>query len=630
MRSAPKSSGAPWGTVVVALFVVLAAAPGVTRATPAEIFPLDRIRPGMKGYGLTVFQGEKPERFNAEVIGVLHNFLPKQDIVLMQSKDPSMQHAGVVAGMSGSPIYIDGKIVGALAYGWRFSKDPIFGVTPIGSMLAELRRPTRGVDKTPLALGETPPGGASQAALTAGHGWWRDVGRERWMARLPGALSTGLLPARGEPSLVRATVPLSVAGFGSAARALLDEALRPFGVVAFEGGGGGRATAPRRSAGSKGATTAPFEPGSAIGVELMRGDASVVSTGTVTYVEGSRLVGFGHPMFNVGEIYLPVARATIHTFLPALSTSFKVSSPLETVGSLVQDRQPGIVADTTLSAQMLPVHTTLRLGAGVTRTSNVEVARHRSLTPMLVGTALMNAAQESAADVSPAAITLHAKVAVRGFPPIDLTDRLVSQDGLSTGAISRSRGLRAIGDVLFNPWQTAHIDRVDVDIDVAYRFDGWAEIRELRLGADELEPGQTTHLYVTLRTFDGPDILKVIPLAIPSSLAGSTLKVEVTAGSELRPDVASPRKLADLLHNLAQAYPADAMVVSLQLPDEGLALRGHVVRDLPASAVDALRPASSSERGDSFRHSLRTVVPMDRVIQGKQEIQVKVREEVLR
>ncbi len=368
-------------------------------APPRTIAP-DAIKPGMEGYGLTVFEGTKPDRFHIKVIGVLHNFLPKQDLILIQSDDPRLIHSGIVAGMSGSPIFIntsDGdRLAGALAYGWHFAKDPIAGVTPIDNMLAAARTPLRGRDRTP----------ASEAALD------KPLPDER-LAQAPRHRGLPLPPplADGEaPNLMRAAVPLSVSGFGARAVGDLTDAFAPYHVVPMAAGGAAKpgVTGPTR-----------FEPGSAIAVELVRGeDMNVSGTGTVTWVDGDRVIAFGHPMFNVGEIYLPIATAEVHTFMSSISSSFKFASPAVEAGTLVQDRQAAIVGETGARADMIPVRVRVTSPGKAERVFRVEVVRHRFLTPLFTSTVVANAVQEAASDVADATITLHTALGVLGFPAL--------------------------------------------------------------------------------------------------------------------------------------------------------------------------------------------------------------------
>jgi hypothetical protein len=512
--------------------------------------------------------------------------------------------------MSGSPIYIEGRLAGALAYGWHFAKDPIAGVTPIETMTAELKRPLRGRLSTP----------AAEAALER-HSL-DDVlaARDDRLARNPlfGRLP---LPPRlvdgAEPSLARASVPLSLAGFGAAAFAALTDALQPFHMVPLQAGGAARpdADGPRK-----------FEPGGSIAVQLIRGDVSAAATGTVTHVDGNKVLAFGHPMFNVGEVYLPIATAEVHTFLSAVSSSFKLASPLREIGSLLQDRQSGIIGDTTERAEMIPVNVTVGGPNRAEQSFHAEVVRHRFLTPMLAAGVIANAAQNSAADVADATITVRSSLAVRGYKPLELVDHVYSPDGVSPRTLASSTGLKAIGEILFNPFAPANLDRIDIDVDVDYKADV-SEIVGVSLNSDELEPGSRPSLQVTLRPYASPEFVQSIPIEIPRTLAGQTLKVVVTAGHLARPDVAPPENLAGMLENLRKSFPARAIVVSLETPDEGVTLRGAVIPDLPGSVIDTLRPGASSRRADTFKRAARFVVPMRGVMQGKQEITVRVKDD---
>jgi SpoIVB peptidase S55 len=575
----------------IPLYLILVAAPAW--AAPPKTISVAEVKPGMTGYGLTVFEGTKPDKFNVKVIGVLHNFLPKQDVILIESDDARLKHSGIVAGMSGSPVYLEGRLAGALAYGWHFAKDPIAGVTPIENMLAELSRPLRGRDQTP----------AAEAAIE------RPLGAERLAQALP---------PLGDASLQRASVPLSVAGFGAPALAQLTEAFAPYHLVPMAAGGAARP-------GAKGPDR--FEPGGAIAVELVRGDMSMVGTGTVTWVDGDKVLAFGHPMFNVGEIYLPVATAEIHTFMSAVSSSFKISSPLKEIGTLVQDRQSCIAADTAQRSDMIPVSVKVRAAGRPERQFHAEVVRHRFLTPLLASTVIANAAQESASDVADATITMRTALAVKGYPALQLTDHAFSPDGLSAKTLAMSTGLKAIGELLFNPFSPVNFERIDVQVDVDYKPDV-AEITGVSLHTDELEAGTRPSLQVTLRPYAGVEYTQSIPVEVPRTLAGQLVKIEAAGGNFVKPDVAAPENVRGMLENLKKGYPARSIVVTIETPDEDLTLRGNVVPDLPGSIADTLRPGASSRRGEAFKRNARIVVPTRGVTVGKQSLQVRVKDVV--
>lgn len=643
-RHGGRAAGCRAGLLLLPLLV---AAPGRSRsappapatapapapaAAPGTIAVRD-VRPGMTGYGLTVFKGTQPERFAIRVIGVLHRFLPQTDIILIESDDTRLKHTGVAAGMSGSPIYLDGKLAGALAYGWSFNKDAVAGVTPIEYMLAEAARPLRGRQSMPLATGPSTPGDGAfvaaaprreaVAALTeAGEApARREPLRALGEEPLPGALLR-LLPApvvRGtDPRLLRATVPLALAGVSERVLDGLRGYLEPFHLVPLAGAGNAPPDAASRG-------PAGFEPGGAIAVQLIRGDISAAGTGTVTHVAGSKVLGFGHPMFSAGEVYFPVATAEIVHILSSLSSSFKMSRPLVEKGTLQQDRPSCIVADTSGRAPMLPVQVTVRTPGLPDRLISTEVASHRALSPLLMSMVLSQAAQQAAPDVADAVVRIDSRLDVRGFAPLVQTDHLFLPDGLSPKAMLLSSAMRQVGEVLLNPFGPTRIERLDMQVSVEYKPEV-AEVAQVTLASDELLPDTRPSLYVTLRPYGAVPTVRVIPFEVPRALAGQLLKIEVAAGAGVKPDVAPPENLADLVENLRKGYTSRQLVVTLSTSDEGVTLRGKVVPGLPASVIATLRPGSASRRGEIHKRVLRFAVDAGLVVSGKQELSVLVKD----
>jgi hypothetical protein len=595
--------------------------------------PLSEVRPGMVGHALTVFQGTKPEPFKIRVVSVLRNFLPKEDVILIRAEDPRVEFSGIVAGMSGSPVYIDGKLVGAVAYAWSFAKEPLGGVTPIETMLAERARPRRtneeilagggapsdskaipvhhasadapaagGVSTLPAASNGAPPPGALGAAFAQGLGL------------PPVAPNTS-----GEPRLMRASVPLSISGFAPRTVAELSDELRPAGLVPLQAGGGRRPGPPKAG---------HVEPGSAIGVELVRGDMSMVATGTVTYVDGSSVLAFGHPLFGIGEVYLPLVDAEIHAFLPSLAQSFKMSSPLNEVGTLVQDRQSCIIGNLDARSTMLPIDVRVT-GPGVEpRLFHAEVARNRRLTPLLASMVVGNAIADAEPDVTDMVVTVSSKVGVKGFAPLETRDQIFSPEGVSARALSSSRGLRAMGELLFNPFEPVTLDRMDVDVRVEYRRDV-AEIVGVSLPGQEVHAGDTVPLKVTLRPYAGAEYVETVPVIVPRTVAGQQVKVEVATGALVHPDVPQAESLRGYIDNLRKAYGASSIVVTLQTPDDGASLRGRLIQGLPESALDTLRPANQTRRADSYHIADRTVYPAKQLVSGRQDLTIQVKDDTL-
>ena len=579
--------------------------PGAARAIvsggpPPAILPLRDVRPGMTGQALTVFQGTKPEPFKIRVVAVLKQFLPKQDVILIRAEDPRVEHSGIVAGMSGSPVYIDGKLMGAIAYAWSFAKEPLGGVTPIESMLAERARPRR---KSPIELAQ------------------RDDDPEDAATSWPTLADAASQSQEGR--LVRAAVPLSASGFTARTVADLADELRPLGLVPMQAGGGRAPTAP-------GAKAAPghVEPGSAIGVELVRGDMNMVGTGTVTYVDGSTLLAFGHPMFGVGEVYMPLVEAEIHAFLPSLAQSFKLSSPLNEVGVLVQDRASCIIGDLDGRTAMMPIAVNVTGPDGRQHAFHAEVARNRRLTPLLASTVVANAISDAEPDVVDVVATVTGKLAIHGRAPLELRDVLFSTEGISGRGIGGARGLRALGELMFNPFEPVVIDRLDVDVRVEFRRDV-ADIVGLALPGDEVRPGQTVPVRVTLKPYAGAEYVETVPVKIPATVAGQAVHIEAASGVMVRPDVPVAETLTGYIENMRQFYTASSIVVSVQTSDESASLHGRLITNLPASAMDTLRPGSETRRAEAYRVAERTVFPSKRLVAGRQELTVSVRDDVL-
>ncbi|MBC7170825.1 MAG: hypothetical protein H5U40_00270, partial [Polyangiaceae bacterium] len=320
---------------------------------------VDEIRPGMRGYGLSVFRGTEPERFDVEVIDVLHGFRPDQELILVRTPHPLLDRARVVGGMSGSPIFIDGKLIGAYAYGWPNGEDPVVGVTPIRNMLAELYRPIR-----PDAFPGTSPFGPRPRTPSR-----PDQARAEPPSRdvpllFPASGEAGTLPdafaaldahaariaRQGPLGLVPTSTPVMLGGFTDEVAQLLADKLGPLGLAPMQAGGSGR-----RRAGATERTRPSMVPGGAMAVSLVSGDMSTSAIGTVTHVDAAgRFVAFGHPMINQGQMGLPAAAARILHVFVSKERSMKIGEALETLGTMIHDRQSGIVIDTGMRPATVP------------------------------------------------------------------------------------------------------------------------------------------------------------------------------------------------------------------------------------------------------------------------------------
>ncbi len=584
----------------------------VPSGPPPQILPLSQVRPGMVGVAYTVFTGTKPEPFNVRVVSIVENFIPKQDIILVKAEDPRVEFSGIAAGMSGSPVYIDGKLIGAIAYGWSFSKLPLAGVTPIEAMLGERKRPRRVFDEALADAGARAP-----SAWPSRPGSADDAASSLHQAALA---TSDRGAASGQPHLQAVSVPLSVSGMSAASLNDLTDDLRPFGLVPMRAGGSGRRV-PSDQPGR-------VEPGGVVGVQLIRGDMNATALGTVTYVSGDTLLAFGHPMFGAGEVSLPMVSGEIHTFIPSLSTSFKLGAPLVEIGTVVQDRQSCIIGDLTRQASMVPVNVRVTAPDVPSRLFETEIARSRRLTPLLASMVISSAITDAEPDPTEVALTIATTLKMRGRPPIEIRDHMFSGEGLSARALSVSRGVRAFGDLLQNPFAPVIIDSVAVDVRIQFRRD-LSEIIGVSLPGDTVRAGDTVPLRVTLRPYAGPEYTETVPVTISRLAAGKVIKIDVASGALVRPDVARPESLGGYIESLRTFYTPASIIVSVSTPDSGASLRGRLIPGLPLAALDTLQSGNQTRRADAYRMSERTVFPSSRMVTGRQELTLYVRQDAL-
>jgi hypothetical protein len=576
---------------------------------------VSEIRPGMKGYGLTVFRGTTPERFDVEVIDVLHKFRPDQDLVLIRTQHPILDRAITVAGMSGSPIYLNGKLIGAYAYGWTFGKEPIAGVTPIANMMAEMGRP---IDPAIWkALGTLP---VQTAQLTAAHE--RDTALAALRAHAARQRLESEDTAWGRP--LPAATPLQVSGLGDAGTALLAHTFKPFGLVPVQAGSG---AAPAR----KTPSSEHFVDGGSIGVQLVRGDINVTAVGTVTHVVGRKLVAFGHPMMNAGQVGLATCTARVVHILSSEMRSFKLAEPVAPLGALIQDRQAAIVVDEQMRADMIPLRVRILGVTGAPRSEwNMEVASHHLLTPGLVLTTISNAIEATASDRTDAVLQVESHIAIDHHAPQHVSEVLVTNNGATDAAtLGRLRVFNLLNTAYANPFEQARVSRIDIDLHVTFARD-LVTIVDAQLPSDTVDPGKPVTLAVTLRRFDQSEHVKLVPLMIPQSAAGDSLEITVEAGDDVAVERPKPSSLDDLLAAVQPGYSGTSLVVSTKLQEQGVKLRGQLVRSLPGSALDTLQPSNEADRGALFPTYERKELPLGRAVTGSAKLKLNVRAEAIR
>ena len=596
-------------------------------AAPPEVYPLSKVQRGQTGYGLTTMAGTTPSKFTFEVVSVVHNFLAKQDIILVKSSDPQFAVSGFWQGMSGSPLYLDDKILCAFSYGFRFNKVALGGCTPLEYMKKESdayrRTPTipvpgGGAIKQPIAMGATmddwrrltPRVDAADAMAALG------PAHKSWLlsAPLPKAIEK---PANVDGQVMTASMPLSVAGFSAPAFNQLAQMFGDSNLVPMRAGGtaGGKAEEGPKQ----------FVMGGSIAVELIRGDMSAAGFCTVSYMEASKVLACGHPIFQTGEMYAPVSTVNVHTVVPSAQSAFVMGSAVNEIGALVQDRQAAIVSDTNLRSPTIPID------IAVTSTSgkhvdkgvfHVEVMDNKFLTPALTGASVMNAINYYLPDRDDVTARVESTVRIKGQDPISFVDYMYANDGAAS-VMGSVRGLRVLVPLLLNPYAPIKVERVDMKVDLKFEAN-FGELREIRVPTTDLIVGRNL-VDVRMRTWDGQDVTERVPVDVPASLAGNIVQLEVTSGDGAKLDAAPPTDLPSLLQAFRKLLPGNVWAVTIYPADTGVSVDGKLVRDLPATALDKLHPQSHTQRAADYKPIARTVAPASRVVEGTSTMLVRVR-----
>lgn len=619
--------------MLTALGLLAGAAVAVTsqvRSAPAAAVPtieVSKVKKGMKGYGLTVFEGTTPEKFEVEVIDVLHNFRPSMDIMLVKTLHPRLNKVNAVGGCSGSPIFLDdggtAKLAGAYAYGWPYGNEPIAGVTPIADMLAELVRPL-----SPMLL---PKGGAPIGPVTQPAKKTADLGGATTFRGEPGDYSLGKHVeqvasrwkpsggAAGSPAML--DIPLAVGGMSDRAIRELTTTLSPLGLVPLQaGGGGGSATAAKDA-------PAHYVDGGGISIQLMRGDSAAQGQGTVTHVVGNKVLAFGHPMMEMGATNIPSAIGRVLWILSSNQRSFKIMEPVRSLGTMVQDRGSTIIIDENQPQQWLPISVDIVGDATAPKKKwNLEIVHDRFFTPLWAAFAFGDAVETTISDKRDASWTLETTIAVKGHGTLKFEDFGVSPSGVpGGGAFWMSRAGYAVGELLNNPWEDVTIERIDSKLVVDWKRD-FVRLRSAELLDPVVEAGQSARVKLTMKPYQGVEKTTIISVPIDKTYAGRDVELEIVPGWSIVADAAAPENLSQMLHNITlPTMSPKTYVVQYRHLEPGLAYNGNVAARLPGFAVDALRPTSTTAGPEAFQPMIRKSVDVGAYAEGSTRLRVTVK-----
>jgi hypothetical protein len=592
----------------------------VPASLPA-IITLDQIHEGMKGTALTVFQGVKPEPMEVEVLGVMRNVNgPKGDIILVRLHGTKPEYTGVVAGMSGSPVYFDGKLAGALAFRiGEFSKEPIAGVTPIEEMLAIDaldRRPSPARASTPgNPQNANPQNVISQNVSSQSH-----EGSTQTAA--PGDGST--LPVQNYNSYLRPIdTPLVFNGFSNDTLQRYGSQFAAAGIMPVMGiGSSSNAKQPE-----------PIEAGSAVSAILVRGDMDIAATCTVTYVDPQRLLACGHPLLQFGEVDMPMTKATVLATLPSPMNAFKIVNTTETIGAFVQDRQNGIMGTPGRESKMIPVTVAMHSGIA-TKEFHYEILNNARLSPLAMMATVFQAlhgTNEYGEDIT---YRMNGVLSVKGYPDVTLRNMFAPQDNGQPAAASAAATIGdRFGRIYTNQFEVPDISGVKLDFDLV-RERRSARLEAARTDMTEARPGDQIMVETVIRPYRGESLVRQIPIRIPTSTSKGTLRILISDGDTLdrmhRGTTMMNRGmgLAPTIALLNKERANDRVYVSLIESDPEAMIADKIMPTLPLSVMNVMENMRGTQDmvvlGESSVSEASTE-PLDYVVSGAQMLTISIK-----
>lgn len=527
---------------------------------PVRILPLAEVRPGMTGVGRTVFEGSEVEEFGVAILAVMSNFLgPDRHLILARLNGEKVEFTGVASGMSGSPVYVDGRLVGAVAYRIlsTFMKEPIAGITPIEYMLEmtpQNDRPAPGR----LALAAEPVLGAN---------------------------------ARTE-TFVPIETPFVVSGVPPAVLAHFEDEFARAGLGPLQAGAGSGSLS---NAGGAADGGAPLVPGDPVAMQLVRGDIGVAATGTVTHVDGDRVWAFGHYGLTMGAIEIPMARADIYLTLSSVQASTKLSSINETIGTFTQSRLPGIAGVMGPAPAMIPVSVTWD-ASGASTTRKYEVARHREFTPLLVGFTTLSSLARTPGFAGEMTMELEGRIHVDGHPDVVISDLFTGFTPDQSAALEVARQMQSLfGAVFQNRFEEPHVTSVDITV---------RSVEQSSLGFVEgvfptrtaLRPGESVEFRVVVRPYRGEAYTRTFTYRVPEGTPRGQLTVYVGASDELDQlernvfsrQVAQADDLDQLIALINQLRNNETLYMKVSRRHAGAVVQNEVLPALPPSIIATL------------------------------------------
>jgi hypothetical protein len=586
-------------------------------AASSRFLPLIAVKEGMRGTARTVFRGTEPEEFKVEILGVLPGGVgPKQDLIIGRLSGGPADRTAVFAGMSGSPVYIDGKLVGAISYSFPFAKEPICGITPIEQMIAifEQKRPLEGRKNND-------PQAVSFSELSA----------STMLPELPKTAASGLVSGIGQNSAMmavagqsfqRIATPVTFTGFSQQALDVFGPQLLQAGLLPVATAGGSAAITPLKKANEK-----TLVGGASVSMQLTRGDYSLAAAGTVTFRDGEKIYAFGHPFLSLGTSDLPMSESHVITVVPNINNSFKIAVPDAMVGSMTQDRATGVYGSLGQAPKMVPVRINVRTSRGQTETLNLEIAKDDFLTPLLLNMSVYNTIVAQERGLGDTMVELSGEIKVKGQEPIRINRRFAGGNATQLAAASVATPVLVLMRSRFDDLEIGGIELNVASVDGSKT----GVLERMSVDRNRAAAGETVEIQAFARTQSGRIFVQRIPVTIPADTPAGPLSIIVGDGFALQQASSMqqfvPRDLGDLIRNINKVKLSDRLYVQTARTTQGAIVGSNEMPNLPPSVLATL---NNERTAGGIKPVVQTIVsetevpPAEFIIGGQQTITIEV------
>jgi hypothetical protein len=570
----------------------------------SEIMTLSEVKAGMEGIGKTIFKGEKVETFTFKVLGVMEKFFPNKGLIIVELESPVLKDQGILAGMSGSPVYIDGKLIGAVAYGLNnFPRKPIGGVTPIEDILDTVKYNNKGytIDISDIKL---------------------DFSKENLESIVK--FNQNELIKRASFSPIKEMSPIRFLSINRGIKPNLLSFLTPVSKVIQTVKG----TSPKTKDIKISKEFLQVSPADAVAVPLVRGDFELSASGTVTHVEGDKIYLFGHPWFNLGSVSFPLHKAEVISILPSYQNSSKLALTKHMIGTVVQDRSSSLQGVLGKLPYMIPLNVTLR---NRNRSFHLELVDHPLLTPILSFISLNNILSSEYQDIGYQSIEVSGTIYIEDEKNITINDRfngIFSFDEF-TGLINAINFF-----VMNNKEKKAKIQKIDLEIAGFERVRN-SSVQNVILEKNNFSPGEIMNISIFLKNERGRIDAEKITLKAPNLKPGSEFYLMVADKEEMGKFDAKnvktsyfPEKLSSLIRAINNLKKNNRLYFKIMTPTRGLFIKGYEYANLPLSLRNVFVHNAQSSFQSEMKYSTIAEYQMEipSIVKGKKLFKLKIKE----